>query len=282
MRDKTDLFTLPVWIELEKADRILLAGAGGGFDIFTGLPLYFHLRGLGKEVFLANLSFSQIYASTGHRIPPAIVKVAARTEGSLRYFPELYLARWFQEQGEECAIYCFDQTGVVPLLQSYTWLVENLEIDTIVLVDGGTDSLMRGDEFALGTPEEDIASIAAVNQLDIPRKLLVCLGFGIDTFHGICHAQFLEAVAEVTRAGGFMGVWSLLAEMPEVQRYRDASEYVFDRMSYHPSIVNGSILAAVAGEFGDHHATYRTEGSKLFINSLMGLYWAFRLDVVAN
>src|SRR5450432_2030815 len=109
------LFQLPFFTEIEKSQTILLAGAGGGFDIFTGLPLYFHLRSLGKAVFLANLSFSQIYASTGHRIPPAIVKVTAKTDASTRYFPELHLARWLREQGDESAIYCFDQTGVVPL-----------------------------------------------------------------------------------------------------------------------------------------------------------------------
>lgn len=231
---------------------------------------------------LANLSFSLIYASNGQRIPPSIVKVTARTQCDARYFPELYLAKWLEEQGEPAPIYCFDKVGVVPLTQSYKYLVENLDIDTVVLVDGGTDSLMRGDEFALGTPEEDVASIAAVHQLDIPRKFLVCLGFGIDTYHGVCHAQFLEAVADVTRAGGALGIWSLLGGMPEAERYKEAVEYVFNRMSFHPSIVNSSILSAIAGEFGDTQTNYRTEGSKLFINSLMSLYWAFKLDVVAD
>jgi len=42
----------------------------------------------------------------------------------------------------------------------------------------------------LGTPEEDIASIAAVHQLQLDTKLLVCLGFGVDTFHGVCTPIF--------------------------------------------------------------------------------------------
>ena len=41
----------------------------------------------------------------------------------------------------------------------------------MVLVDGGTDSLMRGDEVGSGTPEEDTASLAAVNALwGVPDK----------------------------------------------------------------------------------------------------------------
>src|SRR6266571_1706491 len=64
------LLRLPFFAELEGARRILLAGAGGGFDIFCGLPLYFGLRGAGKEVFLANLSFTRLEDSTGRRLTP--------------------------------------------------------------------------------------------------------------------------------------------------------------------------------------------------------------------
>lgn len=42
------------------------------------------------------------------------------------------------------------------------------EIDCVILVDGGTDSLMRGDEVELGTPTEDMSSIAAIHQLKVP------------------------------------------------------------------------------------------------------------------
>ncbi len=41
-----------------------------------------------------------------------------------------------------------------------------MHIDCVILVDGGTDSLMRGDEKQLGTPTEDMTSIAAVSMLD--------------------------------------------------------------------------------------------------------------------
>ena len=47
---------LPLLNELEKANTVLIAGAGGGFDVFCGLPLYFWLKKAGKTVHLANLS----------------------------------------------------------------------------------------------------------------------------------------------------------------------------------------------------------------------------------
>ena len=273
---------IPFFNAIADAETILLAGAGGGFDIFSGLPLYFGLRSLGKTVHLANLSFSRLYASDGKRRGTALVEITAETNGFERYFPELHLAQWLAAQGEPDTIYGIDREGVKPVSAAYRTLNETLKPDAIILIDGGTDSLMRGDEAGLGTPEEDIASLVAVDALDVPTKLLVCVGFGVDTFHGVCHAQFLEAVADITRAGGFLGAWSLTRDMPEVKRYIEAVDYVNGIMFNQPSIVSSSIVSAIEGEFGNHHRNYRTEGSQLFINALMTLYWAFRLDNVTE
>ena len=166
--------------------------------------------------------------------------------------------------------------------KAYQRLVEELELDAVVLVDGGTDSLMRGDEDGLGTPNEDLTSIAAVNGLEVETKLLVCLGFGVDAFHGVCHHYFLEAVAELTGSGHFLGAFSLLPDHAEARLLDEASRYVFEQMPEHQSIVVSSILDALRGKFGDHHATDRTTGSELYINPLMSLYWSFHLEGVAR
>jgi len=280
-----DFLRLPFFDAIADAKSILLAGAGGGFDVFSGLPLYFGLRAAGKTVHMANLSFTTLYATNGKKRGPALVEVTHKTTGELRYFPELYLAQWFhQVRGEEVPIFGIDRTGARPIAIAYKNLVTHLGgVDAVILVDGGTDSLMRGDEVGLGTPEEDSASINAVYQLeDVATKLLVCLGFGVDTYHGVCHAQFLEAVAALIQEGAYLGAWSVTKEMPEAQAYQAAVEWTHKAMSHHPSIVCSSILSAMEGQFGNYHRSYRTEGSNLFINPLMSLYWAFRLDAVAE
>jgi hypothetical protein len=155
--------------------------------------------------------------------------------------------------------------------------------DTLILVDGGTDSLMRGDENGLGTPHEDMVSLLAADATaGVARKYLVCVGFGIDTYHGICHAQFLENVAALVESSSYLGAWSLTREMQEFAFYREAYDFVEARMPRRPSIVNTSIISAVQGWFGNRHATNRTAGSDLFINPLMALYWAFQLEDVAR
>lgn len=279
------MLELPFFKELEKSKNVLLAGAGGGFDIFSGLPLYFALEAAGKQVHLANLSFSflppsQITKET--RLSPSLLKVTADTPLYTDYFPEKFLSQWFREQGKEIPVYCFERTGVKPLLASYNTLVENLALDTIILIDGGTDSLMRGDEIGLGTPQEDTASIVAVNEVAVEHKMLACLGFGVDYFHGVCHAHFLEAAAELTRNHGYMGMFSILEEMREVQLYRMATEAVFRSMPQDISIVSSSIISAIEGNYGNHHKTARTRNSKLWINPLMPVYWCFKLQAVAE
>lgn len=282
-REQMESLKLPFFQRLESSQRILLAGAGGGFDIFCGLPLYFALRKAGKEVHLANLSFSALSATKAERLSPILFKVDADTTHSNDYFPEAFLSSWFRESEKlEVPVYCFEQSGVQPLAAAYQLLVERLSLDTIILIDGGTDSLMRGDEVSLGTPQEDIASIAAVSQIEVRQKLLACLGVGVDSFHGVCHSYFFEAVAEITKQGGYLGALSLAKEMPEVAKYRDASRAVFQRMPSQPSIVNISILDAIDGNFGNHHSTDKTAGGELWINPLMPLFWFFNLPQVAE
>ena len=48
---------LPFFDELDEAQNILIAGAGGGFDVFGGLPLYFWLKKDRQERAFSQLVF---------------------------------------------------------------------------------------------------------------------------------------------------------------------------------------------------------------------------------
>jgi hypothetical protein len=271
----------PFLARLRGASSVLIAGAGGGFDVFCGIPLAEALRRAGKTVHLANLSFSTLDRLDGHRPAPAVVAVTAQTANHRRYFPEQWLSQWYADRALDQPIYCLERVGVTALRSAYQALLRDLRFDAIVLVDGGTDALMRGDEDGLGTPAEDMASIAAVRDLSVPTRMLVSLGFGVDRFHGVSNELSLSAIAELTAAKGFLGTCGLSADQPEVQAYQQACAWVFSQMPRDVSIVNSSILAALAGRYGDAHTTDRTLGSRLWINPLMPMYWAFDLDAVA-
>ena len=278
------ILTSPFITKLEQAERILIAGAGGGFDVFCGLPLYFALQAEGKAVYLANFSFTNLEDFEGEWITPSMMKVTPATKGYKGlYFPEWYLTQWLAENGDPSpAVYSFLRNGVLPLIENYKKLCEMLDIDTIVMVDGGTDSLMRGDEDGLGTPAEDLASITAVSAVAVPQKMLMCLGFGVDHYHGVSNDLTFNAIADLTQSEGFLGSLSLLSQMPEVQKYIAASEYVFASMPNDISIVSSSIIAAIKGHYGNHHTTERTKGSRLWINPLMPICWFFDLEAIVK
>ncbi len=273
---------LPFFNELDGAKNILIAGAGGGFDVFCGLPLYFSLKRAGKTVHLANLSSGALGFCDAENPAPALWRITSRTSAT-KYFPEMHLASWLTERFGETPVFAIEPTGARRVTAAYEWLANTLKPDAIILVDGGTDSLMRGDEAGLATPEGDAVSLLAAHQLvGIEKKFLVCLGFGVDAHHGVCHAHFLENVAALSRDDAYLGAWSLFHDSEDFRLYREACEFTFARLPQQPSIVNTSIIAAVAGGFGDIHTTRRTEGSTLFINPLMGLYWSFQLEDVVR
>ncbi|MCB9657696.1 MAG: DUF1152 domain-containing protein [Sandaracinaceae bacterium] len=276
------LATPPLLTRLEGASHVLLAGAGGGYDVFASIPLATHLLTQGKRVTFANLTFTYLGGTDADYVAPHVARVTPDTVGEDRYFPERSLSRWLRSRELDPTVYALEKVGVRPLTAAYRHLVAHTGADAIVLVDGGTDILMRGDEAGLGTPQEDIASLAAVHALSVPTKLVACLGFGVDTFHGVCHAHFLENTAALDREGAFLGAFSVPRASHEGAAYLDAVESAHRDHPARVSIVNASIAAALRGDFGDVPLSERTRGSELFINPLMTMYFGYELDAVAR
>ncbi|MEL6254633.1 MAG: DUF1152 domain-containing protein [Bacteroidota bacterium] len=272
---------IPIKQELSDSKKILLCGAGGGYDIYSGIPLYFYLSALDKEVYLANYSFSAVQASQSRRIGPSGY-IIDKDSRDMSYFPEKFMVDWMEKLGIANQVFAFAKTGVRPLRESLDAIIKENEIDTLIMVDGGTDSLMRGNEAGLGTPTEDATSIVAAHGIELKKKYLAAIGFGVDHFHGVCHAQFLENVANQIEFGGYKGCCSVQKEEMEGQYFLELVKYANQRASHHMSIVANSIASAIEGRFGDYHATNRTAGSRLFINPLMSLYWFFDLDKIAH
>eukprot|EP01035_Chromulina_nebulosa_P060300 gene60300-82506_t len=129
---------IPFFQEIEESQNILLAGAGGGFDIFSGIPLYFNLKKQGKNVTIANFSFTWLHDTSSLQVFPNCFKVNGNDfdNSGRNYFPEKYLSQWFGLQGEKVDIFGFSRTGINPLKDAYKYLIKTYNIDTVILVDG--------------------------------------------------------------------------------------------------------------------------------------------------
>src|SRR5262249_12870118 len=150
--------------------------------------------------------------------------------------------------GERFDVWGFDKTGVRPLARAYQHLVEHLKLDAIVLLDGGIDAILRGDESSIGTPAEDLTSLAAVMSVDVPTKIVACVGLGAEIRDGICHEQVFARIAELTRAGGYLGSSSLVLGDAWADLYADAVTFAFQNQEQQrKSHIHNVVTAATAG-----------------------------------
>src|SRR5262245_22100429 len=102
------------------ARRILLAGAGGGYDVLGAIPILADLEADGREVHLASLSFTYLNGLTRARqidAAPCLYEVTGAAAEPHEYCPEAHLSAHLDRP-----IWCFDKVGVRPLAAAYRWL----------------------------------------------------------------------------------------------------------------------------------------------------------------
>ncbi len=222
---------IPFFDKLNNAEKVLIAGAGGGYDMVSGMPLYSYLRGQGKAVVLANLSFSQLDLTNNRLVMPNLYEITDKSE-HVRYFPEKHVRDWLIERGECPHIYGIKVSGVQEMSAMYQQLIEIHDIDSVILADGGTDSLMFGDEVQVGTIVEDSCSILglyeATKNSDV-KTYLSAIGFGVE--HDLNHYACLQNMSALMRAGDYLGAFSLTQEMPEGKAFIELVNYQPSRLS---------------------------------------------------
>lgn len=275
---------LPILHLLENSQNILIAGAGGGFDVFAGLPLYFTLRDMGKNVHLANYSFTDptlaaYFTELVTEVPDILYGVKGALQRDMYYYSEGYLSDWFTKRSDGQTIWLMPNLGVGQLKKAYEALIEKLKIDALILVDGGVDSLARGDEQGPGSMLEDTISLLAVEDLAIPVKILASIGFGTEVEEGVDHYAALENMAGIIKAGGFYGSCSLVPTMKAFALYESACRHAWEGEHRALSHISTRIIPAVHGEFGDFRM-YPAERTKVFISPLMSIYWFYNATTV--
>ncbi len=249
----------------------LLLGIGGGYDIYGGVPLIF--KWPTQDWVLANYNIRLNSLVDFHKEP---------TPG-----PETSLLEWLRGDDKPFPIYGLPKVGVNVMTKYIKKICDDHKIDTIVMMDGGVDSLMHGDEHDPGTIIEDTIVMAAAAAVPVAKKYLVCVGFGTELEEGLCHHHALQNIAELTKAGAFLGSCSLVKGMDEYQEYKGACENAWKNQR--KSHVHTKVISAIEGEFGDSNLyegvdaqVAGAEKVSNFITPLMGMYWFFDFEEVAK
>jgi hypothetical protein len=319
-----------------KIQSILLVGCGGGFDFVHSLLFYDDLIKLGKKIYVGSYSFGDPleYSDSPELVPifqskssdpsssisPYVVRITSSCRGSEYYCPELgycsYLDSLYPENSPHSIYAYYARAFTTEILSHfYSQLITEHHIDAIIAVDGGSDSLMRGDENGLGDPIEDAVSVSAIASLCCsvktfqessppqPLGLLYSVGLGCDRFNSVSDSSSLRAVAELTQRGGFLGSYSFIHSGRRVEIYRNGLTHIYQRQQMR-SILSGSILASAYGHYGSEiqspdgtpeidfgtrllpPTSPSTSGSpgtdELFVWPLMSMLWMFDITIVAE
>ncbi|OMJ92769.1 hypothetical protein SteCoe_4401 [Stentor coeruleus] len=280
-----------IWSTIALSSSILLIGCEGGFNLLHTLPLYFSIKNQGKEVHLCNMSLASLKSSTAEVIyrdqgisqSPVLYKVHHNSEfsssgtKSKEYFPEKYLSEWFQNTLDlNIPIYCTERIGPKNLSEAYKIICETHNIDLIIIVDQGSDSLMAGNEQEIGSYLEDMLTIFSVHRTGI-NSILCNIAIGYDRFSGVSDCSSWRAIAELIESAGFLGNFSLLNSQSEVQLYKDASLYVEEKIQ-RKNYSGICIRAALEGKFGK--IVFEEIQRVDFIMPIMSQMFFFKLDEV--
>ena len=254
----------------QNSKNILFAGIGGGFDIFGAIPLWVSLRNSEKKFAFSNYN-------------PSYVKFTEAPD----IYPESQLNEFFKNNKFIIPFYVLPKIGVKPYVEMYNKIIKDNNIDTVVAIDGGVDSLMHGDEDGAGTILEDFANLIALDKVNCSTKLLVCSGFGTELEEDVCHHHVLENMATLVKNEGFLGSCSLIGSTEEFNLYKQACEWVWTQGR--KSHIQTKVISSVLGLWGDTNAYSDIEanvvgvkGVKNYLSPLMAIYWFFKLDKVAE
>lgn len=271
---------------IREKNNILISGIGGGFDVYGGLPLYYTLQKLGKNIFLANYSFTNfsVAVEQGHAqvINQNLLIANPDFDSQIEYYPEGYLSKWFKVAfNEDVPVYMFNKTGTNPLLKSYQYIIDAHKIDLIILIDGGVDSLNTGAETGHGTIIEDTISIAALAPIENVKKIIMCVGYGTEVEEKVCGYNVLMNMSNLIKNNGFIGSCSLVKDSNNFRYYKNACMYAFSQQQLQKtSHIHRRILPSVDGEFGNFHLTDEDLATEIFISPLMSICWFFKFDAV--
>lgn len=245
------LSCMPMLISSTDQKMTVVIGVGGGQDICACLPWFLWLTDRQKkQCQLMNYSFTDdlhLYDKNENFIVAVNSHTTQPTKKNKDYFPELDLAIHLQQTVHAIRLVPF------PFLRlALHRFISSMQCKQIILVDGGTDSVLDGHERPYGSPVEDaqmmLAATSAAAELQLPCHLMVC---GMD-IEGVNTNEFLQT-------------WSTLTVGPNHTQYTmdDPLDGAFQRYRYivqqrtytkQASIMHESIISAVVG----HRGRYKT------------------------
>ncbi|CAF1136198.1 unnamed protein product [Adineta steineri] len=238
----------------ETTKIVFISGCGGGYDLFGGLPHYFKIKSSNNyETTLINYTFTtrELLSKYSKQLTTLLYCVSPTKDISWltdnTYFPEQRLAN--EIQVPIYAILCnYDETRIELIIEAYRYLIDGRTIDEIILIDGGSDILLTGNEQQLGTPDEDMSHARAIQLLssnEVKSKYIAVIGTNIDCGHGVFQSDIDARLNDLSSKATFTWLWQYEHD-EDIRRYVD----IVSRCCPRHTIVHSLICAALQGHRG--------------------------------
>jgi hypothetical protein len=243
------------------AQRALVLGIGGGGDVVGALAVARLCESLGTPFVLGGVAWER-FAIDPHPGPRSMAEIrggrplgdAAVLAGPETATPDgvpFAEARMAAHLGTETVLVDVSG-GTAGAAAGIGSAAEELRCDLLLCVDVGGDVLAHGGEPGLASPLCDAVMVAASLRIaDRVKPLLAVIGPGCDG--ELTAAEVLERVAELARAGAWLGAWAVT---PKIADELDAATALV------PTEASLQVVRCARGEVGDayiRHGRRRVE-----------------------
>ena len=257
--------------------RALVIGIGGGGDVIGCIPTARFLRRLGVEVLLGGLTWERkvVDPLPGPRRVEELEGVVEVCERACLATPETR-TRHGTPLTESVVSAC---TGAEVLLldvgggvegtkEALRCAMRKLEVDLVIGIDVGGDSLAMGDEKGVQSPLADSIMLLSIAELGAPAALGV-IGYGSDG--ELTPDELNRNIAWLMGRGAFLGAVGAVPEDVEVM------ERIAERTATEASRL---VVEAAKGKYG--HCRIRKGSRRVFLTPMSVVTLYFLPEAVAE
>ena len=239
--------------QLYEYGNIMIGGCGGGYDIYTSIPIYLDLLKRGHNITMTNVTFTNIdVLQTYPQVMKGLWVVTAESAKMIKGFhPELSLSIALLKRGISQSIYCVSRSASMEdLCNIYDYIIKKHSIEAILVADGGYDSLLSGTEEELGTPVEDMMTLSSIHTMIQRYKLPAYVSsLGLHLEHEIRETDMFESITRLSAHGGLLDCIFLQKDQPHVREYMN----IVMECQPENTIINSQIVAALEGHYGNYY-----------------------------
>lgn len=247
--------------QLDGVNKVLLVGAGGGFDLLATLPVYYSLLNEYEvDVELANYSFVHFpdldKINDTVNFQPNVQGATGNIKNRTNHFPEGYLSEYLANGfGRPQNVWMINsKQSMSQLTNCYNNIIKHMKIEAIIACGFGVRSIMTGNEQDCGDMAHTTINLGALNDVsyDIP-KVLITTAFELNSRKAVSYFAAMENMSKLIAGNAYYGGFINTKHMASYQFLKSSYEWIATQPEHDTSPLIESFFMSTEGGFGPHN-----------------------------